>query len=150
MLKEILNYLQLSDSLHSSGMPTPKQILSLSEDGVQVVINLATDHSEGWMPDEQEQIQAQKIAYYGIPVDWEHPTQDDLNKFMAVLDKHKDKIILVHCQANYRATGFTALYRYIILGWSQENAFMDVYKIWDPAQYPVWQKFFDKSLRAQS
>jgi protein tyrosine phosphatase (PTP) superfamily phosphohydrolase (DUF442 family) len=150
MISEIYNYLQHNASLHSSGMPTPKQILTLAEEGVQVVINLATVHSEGWMPDEQEQLQEQKIAYYGIPVDWELPTQDDLNKFMAVMDKHKNERVLVHCQANYRATCFIALYRFIILGWSQKNAFNDVFKIWDPAQYPVWKKFIDKSLRAQS
>jgi len=150
MLEEIYNHLQLTDSLHSSGMPTPKQILSLAENGIQVVINLATLHSEGWMPDEQERIKAQNISYYNIPVDWDNPTTDDLNKFMAVMDKHKSEKILVHCQANYRATGFIALYRVIFLGWSQENAFKDLYKIWNPVEYPIWQKFIERSLRTQS
>jgi protein tyrosine phosphatase (PTP) superfamily phosphohydrolase (DUF442 family) len=150
MLSEIINYLQLSDILHSSGMPTPTQLSSIGEAGIQIVVNLATPKSEGWMPEEQERIEAQNIIYYGIPVDWDNPTSDDLNSFMAVIDKHKYQKILVHCQANYRATAFIALYRYILMGWSEENAFRDLLKIWNPAEYPIWQKFIEQSLKTQS
>jgi protein tyrosine phosphatase (PTP) superfamily phosphohydrolase (DUF442 family) len=150
MLSEIFNYLQLSDTLHSSGMPTPEQFSSIGEAGIQVVINLATSKSEGWMPDEQERIEAQNITYYSIPVDWDNPTSDDLNKFMAIMDKYKSEIILVHCQANYRATAFITLYRYIFRGWAEENAFRDLRKIWNPAEYPIWQKFIEQSLKTQS
>jgi protein-tyrosine phosphatase len=69
---------------------------------------------------------------------------------MAVMDKHKGEKILVHCQANYRATAFIALYRFNFLGWSEENAFRDLRKIWNPAEYPIWQKFIEKGLKAQS
>jgi protein tyrosine phosphatase (PTP) superfamily phosphohydrolase (DUF442 family) len=149
-MEKIYNYLKLSDSLHSGGMPTHEQISSLEKDGVRVVINLATSKSEGWMPNEKDLVEAQNIAYYEIPVDWENPTTDDLNKFSAIMDKHHHEKILVHCQANYRATGFIALYRFTRLGWSEENAFKDLRKIWDPAEYPIWQKFIEKSQRAQS
>jgi protein tyrosine phosphatase (PTP) superfamily phosphohydrolase (DUF442 family) len=150
MLEKIYNYLQLSDALHSGGMPTPEQISSLAQDGVQVVINLATSKSEGWISNEKELVEAQHIAYYAIPVDWDNPTTNDLNKFMAVMDKHRHEKILVHCQANYRATGFITLYRVNFLGWAEENAFRDLRKIWNPADYPVWKKFIEESFRAQS
>ena len=150
MLEKIYNHLQVSDTLHSSGMPTFEQISSLAKDGVQVVINLATSKSEGGVPNEKELIEAQHIVYYSIPVDWDNPSMDDLNRFAAIMDKHKHEKILVHCQANYRATGFIALYRFNRLGWSEENAFRDLRKIWNPADYPIWQKFIQKSLKAQS
>ncbi len=150
MLEEIYNHLQLSEMLHSGGMPTLAQIASLAADGVQVVVNLATPKSESWIPNERELVEAQGVAYYNIPVDWDNPTLEDLNKFAAVMDKHRSEKILVHCQANYRATGFIALYRVSRLGWSEENAFRELKKIWNPAEYPIWQKFIEKSLRAQS
>lgn len=150
MIEEIHNYLKLSDNLFSSGMPTPQQISSIAEHGVRVVINLATSESEGWIPNEKELVEAQGIIYYSMPLDWENPTADDLNRFMNIMDKHRHQKILVHCQANYRATGFIALYRINRLGWAQENAFKDLQKIWNPADYPIWQKFIEKSLRAQS
>jgi len=150
MLENIYNYLKLSDSLFSSGMPTPEQIPSITESGVQVVFNLATSKSEGWMPNEMELMEAQNITYYSIPVDWDDPTMDDLNTFMNTMDRHVHQKILVHCQANYRATCFIALYRYNRLGWSEENAFQDLRKIWNPAEFPIWEKFIKKSLRTQS
>ncbi|MCA1900255.1 MAG: protein tyrosine phosphatase family protein [Chloroflexi bacterium] len=140
----------MSEMLHSGGMPTLAQIASLAADGVQVVVNLATPKSESWIPNERELVEAQGVAYYNIPVDWDNPTLEDLNKFAAVMDKHRSEKILVHCQANYRATGFIALYRVSRLGWSEENAFRELKKIWNPAEYPIWQKFIEKSLRAQS
>ena len=150
MLEEIYNHLQFSDTLHSSGMPTHSQVLSLAQDGVQVVINLATSQSEGWMPDEKDLVESKNIIYYGIPVDWDNPSMDDLNKFAEIMDKHRHEKILVHCQANYRATGFIALYRFTHLGWAEDNAFRDLRKIWNPAEYPIWEKFIEKSLKAQS
>ncbi|CAG0950112.1 atypical dual specificity phosphatase [Anaerolineae bacterium] len=150
MIEQIYNYLKLSDTLHSGGMPTPEQISSIAEEDIQVVVNLATSKSEGWIPDEKDMVEAQGIAYYSIPVDWENPTLDNFNKFVGVMDKHKHQNILVHCQANYRATAFIALYRYNRVGWAEENAFKDLRKIWNPAEYPVWQKFIERGLRAQS
>jgi protein tyrosine phosphatase (PTP) superfamily phosphohydrolase (DUF442 family) len=149
-MEDIYNYLKLNDNLFSSGMPTPEQIPSIAKNGVQVVINLATSKSEGWIPNEKELMEAQGLNYYSIPVDWDEPTMDNLSEFAKIMDKHKHDKILVHCQANFRATGFIAIYRYNRLGWSEENAFKDLRKIWDPAEYPVWQKFIEKSLRAQS
>jgi protein tyrosine phosphatase (PTP) superfamily phosphohydrolase (DUF442 family) len=150
MIEEIYNYLKLSDRLFSSGMPTPQQISSIAEDGIQVVINLATSKSDGWMPDERGLVEAQAITYYEIPVDWGNPTLNDLNNFAALMDKHPHEKILVHCQANFRASGFIALYRFNHLGWAENNAFRDLQKIWNPAEYPVWQEFIEKGLRSQS
>ena len=149
-MENIYNFLKLSDSLFSSGMPTPEQIPSIAENGVQVVINLATSKSEGWMINEKELMEAQNITYYSIPVDWENPTTDELNEFMNIMEGHIHHKILVHCQANYRATGFIAVYRYSRLGWSEENAFRDLRKIWNPAEYPVWDEFIKKGLFSQS
>ncbi len=150
MMENIYNFLKLSDSLFCSGMPTPEQISSIAEGGVQVVINLATSKSEGWMLNEEELVEAQGIAYYSIPVDWENPTMKDLNEFMNIMDRHKHQKILVHCQANFRATGFIMLYRVNRLGWAEGNAFKDLHKIWNPVEHPIWEKFINQSLKAQS
>jgi hypothetical protein len=66
------------------------------------------------------------------------------------MDRHKHQKILVHCQANFRATGFIMLYRVNRLGWAEENALRDLRKIWNPAEYPTWEQFIKKSLMKQS
>jgi len=149
-MENIYNFLKLSDRLFSSGMPTPEQIPSIAKNGVQVLINLATSQSEGWMPNEKDLVEAQNIAYYEIPVDWDNPAMKNLTEFMNIMDRHKHQKILVHCQANFRATGFIMLYRVNRLGWAEENALRDLRKIWNPAEYPIWEQFIKKSLTKQS
>jgi protein tyrosine phosphatase (PTP) superfamily phosphohydrolase (DUF442 family) len=149
-MENIYNFLKLSDRLFSSGMPTAEQIPSIAKNGVQVVINLATSKSEGWMPNEKELVEAQNIAYYEVPVDWDDPTIKNLTEFMNIMERNKHLKILIHCQANFRATGFITLYRINRLGWAEENAFKDLRKIWNPAEYPVWEQFIKKCLLKQS
>jgi protein tyrosine phosphatase (PTP) superfamily phosphohydrolase (DUF442 family) len=145
-MKDIYNYLYYNEKLSSSGMPTPEQLKDVAEAGVKVVINLATSKSEGAIPDEGGLVNGLGMEYIHIPVDWNNPTNKDLDDFLNAMDRHKDESILVHCQANYRATGFVALYRILRLGWKKEDAFQDVRKIWNPVEYPVWQMFIETSL----
>jgi protein tyrosine phosphatase (PTP) superfamily phosphohydrolase (DUF442 family) len=145
-MKDIYNYLYYNEKLSSSGMPTTDQLKSVAEAGVKVVINLATSESEGAIPNEGELVSGLGMEYIHIPVDWNNPTNDDLINFLNAMDRHKDENILVHCQANYRATGFVALYRMLRLGWKKEDAFQDLRKIWDPEGYPVWDMFIEDNL----
>lgn len=148
-MERIYNYLKLSDDLSCSGMPALEQIPVIAENGVQVVINLATLASEGALPNEKELVEAYNIRYYNIPVDWENPTTENLHDFTQIMDQHKGEKILVHCKANYRATGFITLYRIKHLGWDRENAFKDLKRIWNPADYPAWEKFIEENLPAK-
>jgi hypothetical protein len=66
---------------------------------------------------------------------------------MNVMDENKDKRILVHCQANFRATAFMALYRILRQGWNAEDAMAGMHKIWDAEEYPIWKMFIDENLR---
>lgn len=146
-MNDIYNYLFLNEKLSSSGMPTAEQFTAIAEAGVQTVINLATSKSEGALVNEKELAEARGMTYINIPVEWDNPTRENLDEFMNAMDAHKDDKVLVHCQANYRATGFVTLYRVLKLGWKKEAAFQDLRKIWNPEEYPVWQKFIDDRLR---
>lgn len=146
MVEELYNFLRLSDHLISSGMPTAGQVTEVSRAGVQVVINLALPTSEGVLADEQTLVEALGMEYVHIPVEWNQPTRENLVAFTHAMDAHRGKSILVHCQANYRATAFITLYRLNSLGWKKENAFHDLRRIWNPADYPVWEQFIEENL----
>ena len=146
-MNDIYNYLFLEEKLSSSGMPTAEQIKSVADAGVDVVINLAQTTSQGALPDEGPLVESLGMKYIQIPVDWNNPTQQDLEEFFSAMDEHKEEKKLVHCQANFRATGFVTLYRVLRLGWKKEDALQDLQKIWDPAKYPVWEKFIEEHLR---
>ncbi|MFN8413606.1 MAG: protein tyrosine phosphatase family protein [Anaerolineales bacterium] len=130
-------------------MPTPDQISSIAQADMKVVINLATLKSEGAVPNEKELVEAQNMLYYNIPVEWNQPTAQDLQEFFRIMDKHQDEKVFVHCQANYRATGFITLYRILRLGWDKETAFADMNKIWNPEDFPVWEKFIQEQIESK-
>lgn len=147
MFEQIYNFLQLSENLFTAGMPKAKQLTDAPNYGIQIVINLAPHNVENALENESELVNALGIKYINIPVNWSTPTKDGLDKFMSAMDEHKNKIILVHCEANFRASAFIAIYRISRLGWKDENAFAPMRKIWDEDAYPVWKIFIEDALK---
>lgn len=146
MIEELRNFLRLSEKLISSGMPTAEQLNSVAESGIEVVINLALPTSEGALQDEENLVTALGMKYINIPVLWNNPTRENLDDFMKAMEAHNDSNILVHCQANYRATGFITMDRVLRLGWERDLAFQDLQRIWNLADYPIWEKFIDSNI----
>jgi len=145
-MKDIYNYWFYHDKLSSSGMPTAEQMKEVADDGVKVVINLATSKSEDAIPNESELVDDLGMKYIHIPVEWSDPTWQNLGDFFNAMDTHKDEKVFVHCQANYRASAFIMLYRVLRLGWKKEEAIPVMEMIWNPEDFPVWQKFLDDNL----
>jgi protein tyrosine phosphatase (PTP) superfamily phosphohydrolase (DUF442 family) len=146
MVEDIRNFLRLSEHLISGGMPTEEQLRDAAETGTQVIINLAPSNSSDALEDEDKLVESLGMEYIHIPVDWKNPRLENLANFTHAMDANRGRNILVHCQANYRATGFIMLYRVNSLGWKKENAQEGLRKIWNPAEFPVWEQFIQKNL----
>lgn len=145
-MKDIYNYWFYDEKLSSSGMPTTEQFKEIADAGVDVVINLALKTSEGAIPDENKLVEALGMKYIHIPVEWTHPTGQNLKDFFEAMHVHHDEKIHVHCQANYRVSAFIMLYRVLQLGWKKEDALPIMERMWNPEDFPIWQKFIDESL----
>lgn len=141
-IEDIYNFLNLSDSIATSGQPTEAQFSAISESGYQVVVNLALPESPNALPHEREVVEAQGMQYVYIPVVWEKPTIDDVMRFFSVMEANADKKIFVHCAANMRVSAFMYLYRLIHEGVSEEQAKTDLHQIWVPND--TWQKFIQQ------
>lgn len=149
-LQAIRNFLPLNEKLLSSGMPTAEQLSEIAAEGVQVVINLAPYDPAEDLADEGKLAQSLGMKYINIPVEWEAPARQDLEAFIRAMDQNRENKLLVHCRANYRATGFIALYRIVRLGWRPEEAFGDLRRIWNPDEYPAWKKFLEENSVEQN
>jgi protein tyrosine phosphatase (PTP) superfamily phosphohydrolase (DUF442 family) len=147
MFNQIYNFMQLSEKLLTGGMPTADQLTSAAQEGVQVIINLAPHDSPGALKDEPALATSLEMQYINIPVVWDRPTENDLRQFMDVMDTCGDKKVLVHCQANFRASAFVSMYRILRQGWKPEVALDVMHKIWDDDAYPVWKMFIDDTLK---
>ena len=147
MLKNMYNFLTLSEDLFTGGMPTVDQLEDASRQGVQVVVNLAPHDVIDALRDEEKLVTSLGMHYINIPVLWNTPTRDGLDRFMDAMDENRGKKILVHCQANFRATAFMALYRILRLGWNAEDAMKGMDMIWDVEDYPIWKMFILENLK---
>jgi len=149
-VKDIYNYQFLNENLSSSGMPTAEQMKEIADAGVRVVINLALSTSQGALPEEDHVVKSLGMKYIHIPVEWNNPTKQNLDNFFTAMDEHKEEKVLVHCQANYRASSFVMLYRVLRLDWKKEDAIPVMEKMWNPEDFPIWQKFIDENLTNHS
>ena len=146
-MNDIYNYLSYHEKLSSSGMPNAEQMDSVAEAGVQLVINLAPHDVPNAVPNEKELVESLGMEYINIPVNWNTPTKDGLNIFMDAMDANMDKKIHVHCEANFRASGFILMYRVLRLGWKADDAFAVMHTVWDEDAYPVWKMFIEDMLK---
>lgn len=146
-MKEIYNFLFYHDKLTSSGMPKLEQIRSIAEASVELVINLAPHDVHDAVPDEEKVVTSLGMEYVNIPVNWGTPTRDGLNLFMDKMEANSKKKVHVHCEANFRASAFIAIYRILRLGWKEENAFVIMHTIWDEDAYPVWKMFIEDAIK---
>lgn len=146
-MNEIYNYLFYNEKLSSSGMPALEQLQLFSAAEIELVINLAPHYVENAIPEEKKEVESLGMGYINIPVNWSTPTRDGLNLFMDAMDANRSKKIHVHCEANFRASAFIAIYRILRLGWKEENAFEVMHKIWDEDAYPVWKMFIEDAIK---
>ena len=131
-------------------MPTADQMKEVAEAGVQLVINLAPHDAPNAIPDEGELVNSLGMEYINIPVTWRAPESEALTRFMKEMDAHAGKKILVHCEANYRASAFVMMYRVLRLGWNKADAIPVMEKMWNPEDFPVWEKFIQDQLTNHS
>ena len=112
-----------------------------------MVINIAPHDSANAIPNEAELVSSLGMQYINIPVNWNSPTRDDLLVFMDTMDASRDKKIHVHCEANFRASAFIALYRIVRLKWNPDEALTTMHIIWDEDTYPAWKMFMENSFQ---
>lgn len=143
-LSEILNFLQISEKLATAGQPTVMEIRSIADAGYETVINLALPTSDGAIVNESQIVQSLGMEYIAIPVIWESPTIADLDKFLQVMEQRQQQRIFVHCAKNMRVSVFVYLYRRLRLNHNDEQAIVDLHKIWQPNE--TWQNFIDSNL----
>ena len=146
LLNEARNFRQVDESLLTAGQPNEAQLADAARQGVKVVINLALDNDPRYsLADEAGWVRGLGMDYVHIPVQFNAPTEDNLHAFIAAMDAHKGKKILIHCAANYRVTAFVGLYRVLCEGWAADKAFEPMRSVWEPDV--VWKQFIAATLQ---
>jgi protein tyrosine phosphatase (PTP) superfamily phosphohydrolase (DUF442 family) len=145
MLNDILNFLEISPNLGTSGQPTAAQFPAIQAAGYALVINLLPASSTSALPGEAGLVASLGMDYIAIPVIWDAPTSADLQQFFAALGANKGRKIYVHCAMNMRVSAFVFLYRVLVQKEDPETVKWSMYTIWEPNE--TWQTFIDAELK---
>ena len=135
----IYNWQRLDNRITTSGQPTEKQLADIHALGVRHILNLGLHTHEKALPDEAASLSRLGMIYIHIPVDFQNPTDDDVDQFCAVMEQLKKVPVHVHCIANYRVSAFFYRYRRDVLGMDEAKARADMEQIWHPEG--VWATF---------
>ena len=132
-----MNHHAVSDQLLTGGHFVGDGLAAIGEQGVEVVIDLRDKPPKG----QKKKLAAAGIEWINVPVVWTSPQPEDFERFSAAMTAYEDKKVLVQCQANYRASAFTYLYRVLEQGVPEAEARSAMNKIWEPEG--TWAEFVD-------
>ena len=135
-----MNFQRLSPRLATGGHFSDDGVTALAEQGVSLVIDLRDRPPE----DQEKRLAAAGIRWINVPVVWKTPRRDDFEEFSRFMSENEDENIFVQCQANYRASAMTYLYRVTKEGVPEPEAREDLNAIWTPEG--TWEAYIDEIL----
>jgi protein tyrosine phosphatase (PTP) superfamily phosphohydrolase (DUF442 family) len=140
-IQDILNYVQLTPRIGTSGQPSAEQLEEIAAAGYQAVINLALPTSDNALPDEGGRVTRLGLPYFQIPVLFDAPRALDLRTFVGVMRALEDRPVWVHCAMNLRVSAFMYHYLRHDLGLPEAEARSPVLAKWEPRMDAVWRAF---------
>jgi protein tyrosine phosphatase (PTP) superfamily phosphohydrolase (DUF442 family) len=147
-LEKIYNFQWMSEKVATSGQPKRTELDTIAQAGFRVIINLGLHNGDYAISDEKEHVKSLGMDYIHIPVAWEKPTREDLDRFLNVMNAYSGQRCFVHCAANKRVSVFMALHRIINLGWPRSEAELAIREIWTPNE--IWLQFYTSELDKKS
>lgn len=144
-IEAIFNYVKISDSLSTSGQPTPDQFTAIRDAGFESVINLLPSGLENSLDEEGEIVRGLGLEYTHIPVDFKAPTAANFDDFTKAMQANARRNVWVHCAVNARVSVFVARYHHEVLGEPVEEAQAHISKVWEP--FGVWKAFLAGKAR---
>ncbi|MBN4080512.1 protein tyrosine phosphatase family protein [Beggiatoa alba] len=138
-VETILNYIQISESMASSGQPEERQFGVIASDGYAAIVNLAMPNSDRAIPEEGNIVTSYGMSYFHIPVPYNAPNVEHLRQFINIMNALSNQKVWVHCAMNYRVSAFLYQYQKLVFGASEGEAKKVVLPSWSPNR--VWKEF---------
>ena len=142
-LDPVMNFHRIDSQLATGGHFVDAAAAELAEQGVTLVIDLRDQPPA----EEQQQLAEAGIRWVNVPVVWKEPKVADFKAFSRLMAANEGEHILVQCQANYRASAFTYMYRVTQQGVPEAEAREDLNAIWTPEG--TWLEFIDAVMLAE-
>lgn len=120
--KSLPRFYKVNDNLYRGAQPLSGGIERLKALGIKTIINLRSEN-EGTREEEADAKRA-KLAYFNVPLPGlSAPSDDDVEKILALINDPKNQPVFVHCNHGKDRTGtIVAVYRISHDGWTSEEA----------------------------
>ena len=139
------NIVEITPRLVTSGQPSAKGLSTLGAQGFEAVVYLAPPTVSDAVRGEAYIVGQQGLVFVNLPIQFDHPTEQDYETFAGVLDALGKRKVLVHCQINMRASSMVFLYRVIARKEDPHRAFESVAAVWSPEG--PWKRLIVELLR---
>ena len=137
-LDDIKNFLPVDARIGTAGQPTEDELREVVADGYRAVVNLGLLNPEYCLPDEEGLAASLGLQYRHLPVSFDAPAVADFDAFVAQMDAWSGQRVFVHCAANFRVSGFMAVFGELRLGWDRDRADGHARTFWEPNR--TWQQ----------
>jgi protein tyrosine phosphatase (PTP) superfamily phosphohydrolase (DUF442 family) len=145
-LNGISNLVDVEGMFVTAGQPSEEHLHEIVAHGFDVVVNLGLLDPRYCLLDEAASVATLGMSYHHIPVNFQHPTIADFDRFRDVMNGLRGQAVFVHCAMNYRVSCFAALFGEAELGWSRAQADAYIGRVWEPNG--TWSRFL-ASVRSE-
>jgi uncharacterized protein (TIGR01244 family) len=125
---DIRNFLQVTPEFCTGGQPRIEHYARLKADGVKAVLNLRqpTEHRA---EEEMQAVEAAGLKYFNIPVNYQNPSDADVDQFLKITDDPANRPMFIHCTAAIRVGAFWMIRRVLRDGMAIDAALEEAKKV---------------------
>ena len=113
---------KINDDLAIAGQITSEQLQQIVQEGFKSVLNLRSPNEEGFLINEQQQLEALGLYYLNVPVKLEAINDEEVAQVLQKIDE-LTKPALVHCNNAIRAAAIVLMHIATQQGVSLSQAF---------------------------
>ena len=136
-IKGVENFHKVSDDLYRGAQPISEGIKELKKLGIKTIVNLRLINSD------REEIGYIDIGYEHINMEAWRPEEDEIIRFLEIMQDSEKTPVFVHCHYGSDRTGImVAIYRMVMQDWTKEQAIAEMTdEKFD--FHPVWQNLIE-------
>jgi len=138
---DIPNYIQMTETISTSGQPTREQFGQIARASFKAVVNLAMPNSDHAIAEEGAVVTALGMQYVHIPVPFDSPNAAHLKSFIGMMRAFEGERVWVHCVVNARVSAFMYQYLRLEKGYDADAAKNELLQNWEPEMDAVWKRF---------
>ena len=127
--KELPNFHRVTEKLYRGAQPLTGGVKKLSELGVKSIINLRGE--DDLTQREEQEAKSAGLRYYNISMPGlSAPSEEQVNRIMALIDDPENQPVFVHCKRGSDRTGtIVAVFRISHDGWTADQATAEAKKL---------------------